>query len=108
MRLNLMRYLFILTALLGVVNSALANPRQCKIDLEINDHAVFVGVWLLESTRPSMINGSKETDEIWQFGADGTFKLTATDPRASGVITSASTYTVENNTLKIALIGRGG
>ena len=55
-----------------------------------------------------MVNGSKETDEIWQFGAGGRFKLTATDPRASGVITSESTFNVENNTLKIALIGRAG
>ncbi len=105
MRISLIKYFAFLIGLfwLGIVAAA---PRKCN--LEIANEAVFVGTWVLESTRPTMINGSKQTHELWQFGADGGFKLTARDPRASDTITSTTSFVVEDNTLKIARIGRPG
>lgn len=104
MRLGLM-IIVVLSVLFGV-QFAIANPPKCAG--LISNQAVFLGTWLLESTRVNMTDGNKQSNEIWQFNADGVFKLTATDHRASGTITSASTYKVVNNTLKIAQIGRAG
>lgn len=53
-------------------------------------------------------SGNKAFNETWKFAADGSFELTAADHRASGTITSTSTYKIEDNLLKIAKIGRPG
>lgn len=94
----------------------------------ITDPSYFVGTWKLITAGPKLVvetkksdvrlketpydyllgSGNKSFDETWVFGPDGKFTLTAKDHRASGMITSTSTYIIENNMLKIAKIGRPG
>lgn len=111
MRVSLIKYFVLLIGLFGVGIVAATPPDDApgnECVLGIANEAFFVGGWILESTRPTRTSGRKNTHEIWQFGADGGFKLTARDPRASDTITSKTSYAVENNTLKIARIGRPG
>lgn len=113
MQVKLIKFIAILTLLTGVLGSAnvaaalaiaITKPEECQV--KINSSSDFFGAWRLESTSPSIGNGNKRSNELWQFNTNGTFQLTAEDHRASATITSKTTFRVENDTLKIALIGR--
>ncbi|MGR8936067.1 MAG: hypothetical protein ACU837_17070 [Gammaproteobacteria bacterium] len=97
-------------------------------DEAIPNKAYFVGTWKLDAARPTLevdlekrnenlkdtpykyLAGDdvKKTSETWIFSEDGTFELKFDDNRAASDMTSKTTFTVENDTLKIAKIGRPG
>jgi hypothetical protein len=89
----------------------------------------ITGTWKLEAARPKLEvkidddrnkrledtpfkylagEDKKKSKEIWKFTSNGDFEITFDDPRASGSMTSKSTYIVEGDSLKIAIIGRTG
>lgn len=94
----------------------------------ITDKSYFVGAWKLEAARPTFevalenrneklkdspykyLAGEdvKKTSETWIFGEDGSVQLKFDDDRAASEMTSKTTYQIENNTLKIAKVGRPG
>ncbi len=98
------------------------------LDAPTLDASTFVGTWKLITAGPKLKvepkksderlkktpysyltgSGNKKFNEIWKFGQDGVFELTAKDHRASGTITTKSTYIFEDNMLKIAKVGRPG
>jgi hypothetical protein len=95
---------------------------------KIPDKSYFVGTWKLDAARPTLEvdlekrneklkdspykylagEDEKKTQETWIFGDDGSFQLQFDDERAASGMTTKTTYRVENNTLKIAKLGRPG
>lgn len=110
-------------ALLGLLTAFSA-----AADEPIPNKDYFVGTWKLDAARPTLevdlekrnenlkdtpykyLAGDdvKKTSETWIFGSDGSFQLKFDDDRAASDMTSKTTYTVEDNTLKIAKAGRAG
>ena len=64
MWLKLSKYWFAAMGLLFVINAS--------ADIVVSDKSIFVGAWVLESTRLTLKNGSKDTNETWEFKGDGT------------------------------------
>jgi hypothetical protein len=101
---------------------------SANADESVSDKAYFVGTWKLDAARPTLEvdlekrneklkdspykylagDDEKKTSEIWIFSEDGTFQLKFDDDRAASDMTSSTTYVVEDNTLKIAKVGRPG
>lgn len=111
------------TVLLGLIVVFSANA-----DEAIPDKTYFVGTWKLDAARPTLEvdlekrnenlkdtpykylagDDEKKTSETWIFSEDGSFQLKFDDDRAASDMTSKTTYMVENDTLKIAKVGRPG
>lgn len=93
------------------------------------DNVDITGTWKLLASRPTLevkINENKnkrledtpfkylagedkkKSSEVWVFKDNGAFEITFDDPRAKGRATSKTTYTVEGDNLKIAILGRSG
>jgi len=70
----------------------------------------IVGTWIVYATAPALEMGRKQTQEIWEFTPDGTYRLTATDSRidATFAMSTESKYLIEQNTIKIEKPGRPG
>jgi hypothetical protein len=101
---------------------------SANADEAILDKTYFIGTWKLDAARPTLEvdlekrneklkdspykylagEDEKKTSETWIFSRDGTLELKFDDDRASSDMTSRTTYSVEDDTLKIAKAGRPG
>ncbi len=76
--------------------------------VELKDKSVIEGIWIVEATAPSLQTKKKPADQTWQFRGDGTVTIISKPHWANSAIKQTTTYTIENNLIKIARPGRPG
>ncbi len=93
---------------IGVVLVFLLAAGNVLAAVEIKDKSEIVGTWVVEATAPSLKREKKPADQTWEFRADGTVTIVSRPRWANSDIKQTTTYTIENNMIKIARPGRPG
>jgi hypothetical protein len=75
---------------------------------KISSKSDIVGAWDLQATAPAIHEPKRNSEEHWEFKADGIFTLTSVEHRVNGKVESQSKYEVVDGTIKIERPGRPG
>ena len=76
--------------------------------VQIKDKSEIQGIWVIKATAPSLQRKKKPADQTWEFKGDGKVTIISRPHWANSVIKQTTTYTIENNLIKIARPGRPG
>jgi len=93
---------------IGVLLVMLFVAANAMAAVEIKNISEIEGIWVVEATAPSLQRKKKAADQTWEFKGDGTVTIISKPHWANSAIKQTTTFTIENNLIKIARPGRPG